>query len=131
MRIWLHPPRSLRGRTLLSGSRELSRQRIVRSFFLPQNAQHPPAFAIVKQLNTVDPPLERLFCWGTARFVAAGDLRHVPVGLRPVHHSIFMERLFLKHITGHRHKIIHARQIHDYAAIGGFPGLGKAGLRPK
>jgi hypothetical protein len=71
MRIWLHPPRSLRGRTLLSGSRELSRQRIVRSFFIPQNAQHPPAFAIVKQLNAVDPPLERLFCWGTARFVAA------------------------------------------------------------
>jgi len=60
------------------------RQWIGGGFFVPQDAQDPPAGAVVEELDAIDAAGEGLFVRSVAGFVAAEDLRDVTEFLDPV-----------------------------------------------
>src|SRR5581483_2474014 len=61
---------------------------------VPQNAQHPPASAIVDQLKTVDAALERLSIFGVPRGVSAPHVRHRAIGFAATP-DLVLEKTFL------------------------------------
>lgn len=70
--------RSLQARELKSGlSSKILGKRIVGALFVPEDADDPPAFAVVEELKAVDSAREGRIASVVAGLVAAEDLRHV------------------------------------------------------
>jgi hypothetical protein len=73
----------LRGRLLLCGRSpgalgHVGWQWIGRGLFIPENAQYPPALAVIEELHAVDAPCEWLSVGRRVpRFIAAEDLRNI------------------------------------------------------
>src|SRR5579863_4276767 len=52
-------------------------ERIARALLVPEDADDPPAIAVIEKLNAVDAARERLAARSAARFIAAENLRDV------------------------------------------------------
>jgi len=77
VRVW----RSLEAQNLKSGlGGEILGERIIRALFVPEDANDPPALAVVEELKAVDAAREGRFAEGVAGFVAAEDLGDVAEG---------------------------------------------------
>lgn len=65
-------------------------------FTFPIDRNHPPAGAIVEQLNAVDAPSKWLLAPGVPRFIGAPHVRDVVPDLGPVGDRSFVEAFFVK-----------------------------------
>src|ERR1700678_1401894 len=110
-------------------SREFRRQRIARPFGIPQNRKHPPALAVVQQLDAVNTPLEGLRRWTAPRRVAAEHLRHISKTFRPVDDGLLVKRIFSKNLSRIAHKFVHIPRQYHLRSIRSRSHLRKTRLR--
>jgi len=72
---------------------EIFGEGVVGALGVPEDADDPPAFAVVEELDAVDAAREGCFAGGVAGFVAAEDLRDVAVGFDAVDDRAFEETI--------------------------------------
>src|ERR1700722_2946760 len=114
-------------RDALSGlGGEILGQRIVRALFVPQDADDPPAFAVVEKLEAVDAARERRFAGGVTRFVAAENLGDVAEGLHAIDDGTFEEAGFEEVAAGELGVVAGAHGTKAHGTIGAFFGSGGA-----
>ena len=101
-------------------------QRVIGALFIPENADDPPALAVVEKLKAVDAAREGRFASGVARFVTAEDLSDVAEGLDAVHDRVFEETVLEEVTAGARSVFIGAHRTKVDGSVGAFCGGGEA-----
>jgi hypothetical protein len=102
------------------------RQWIGGGFFVPQDAEDPPAGPVVEELDAVDAAGEELFVGGVARFVAAEDLRDVAEFLDAVDDGGFEEAVSIEVGSGEMNVVVNGEESRG-SGSGVFCGAGEAG----
>lgn len=125
MRDWL----SLEAQNLKSGlGGEFVGERIIRALFVPEDADDPPALAVVEKLKAVDAAREGRFAEGVAGFVAAEDLSDVAEGFDAAVDGRF-EKTVLEEVSAATiDVIIHGVGMDADGAVGSFASGGE--MRP-
>src|SRR5690349_2472140 len=93
-------------------------KRIVAALLVPQDADNPPARAVVEQLNTVDAASERRFSGTATGLVAAEDLRDVSKSFDAIHDRAFEKGMLQKIIAGPLGVVFDAHRADARCAVG-------------
>jgi len=111
----------LEAQNLKSGfSSEILRERIIGPLFVPEDADDPPALAVVENLKAVDAAREGRFAEGVAGFVAAEDLSNVAEGFDAAVDGRF-EKTVLEEVSAAAvDVIIHGVGMDADGAVGSF-----------
>jgi hypothetical protein len=114
---------------LLDPRRKLPRQRMLRTFVLPEHIHHPPALVLPQQLDAVDAAHEGLgVIWAVAGFVAAEGVGDVAEALAAAG-DFGLEEALLQEVRAHRLDVL--LDVHDSKrifAVGPPAGRDHAGV---
>src|SRR6267378_3681953 len=106
-------------------------QRIIGTLFVPEDADNPPALAIVGQLETVDAAGEGRFTGGAAGFVATEDLGDVAKRLHAAHDRAFEKTVLCEIAAGARYISFHGARTNVNIPFAVLSGGGESGARQK
>src|SRR5437867_1319379 len=103
------------------------RERVVRAFLVPEDADDPPAFAIVGQLDAVNAAGEGRFTGGVAGFVAAEDLGDVAKRLDAADDRALEKAMLCEIAAGARYITFHGARTNVNVALAILSGGGVSG----
>lgn len=104
---------------------EIFGERIVGALFVPQDADDPPALAVVEELKAVDAACEGGFASVVAGFVAAEDLSDIAKSLDAAADGRFEETVFEEIGAAAVDVIIHGVGMDADGAVGRFASRGE------
>jgi hypothetical protein len=106
---------------------QVSGQRIGEGFFVPEDAQNPPAVLVVEELDGVDAAGEGFFVGSVAGFVAAENLSDVAETVDLVDDAVFVEGVGFEVAASEVDVIVDVQEARG--VVGGFFGdRGEAGV---
>lgn len=108
---------------------EILGKRIVGPLFVPEDADDPPALAVIEELNAVDAAREGRFAGVVARFIAAEDLRDVAEGFDAAVNGRF-EKTVLEEVSAATSDVVlDSVGMNANGAVGGLAGGGEMRAR--
>src|SRR5205085_1727329 len=104
-------------------------KRIVGAFLVPQDADNPPAAAIIEHLNAVDAACERSFTRSVAGLVAAKDLSDISERFDAIHDRTLVKGVLKEVVACGLGIVFDAHRANAGGTVSVLRGGSEAGLR--